>query len=121
MFDLSPFPGQSGLYVLEASISGFDPERTRVYHAHWNEHAGCPRFGPEGDFASRGGVERQARLRGRLHTGQSFFVTFMVQPQYRAALPFIMSRMTAFPKARAALSSRSAMRPVSSRRLPSLL
>jgi hypothetical protein len=45
----------------------------------------------------------------------------MVQFAYRAASLLMTSRMIALPKARAALSSRSAMRPVSSKWLPSTL
>jgi hypothetical protein len=48
------------------------------------------------------------------------WATSIVQPAYVAS-PRIISRIIALPKARAALSSGSAMRPVVSRSLPSAL
>jgi hypothetical protein len=56
-----------------------------------------------------------------LQTERAPLATSMVQPAYREVSPRIISLIIALPNARAALSSHNAMRPVTSRSLPSAL
>jgi hypothetical protein len=56
-----------------------------------------------------------------LQTGRVPLATSIVQPAYRGVSRRIISCIIALPKARAALSSASAMRLVASRSLPSAL
>jgi len=54
-----------------------------------------------------------------LQTGRAPLATSMVQSAYRGVSSRIISRIIALPNARAALSSRNAMRPAASQSLPS--